>query len=155
MKLVTIIMAILFFSFIVYAQTSEVPKSAMDAFKKLYPQASEVKWDKEGNDFEASFKAGGSEVSVLLTTEGKLLETETNIELKDVPKSTTAYVQQKYPGFQITETTRIVDSKNNLNYEIEITKDQEKKDLLFDKNGKAIEKKDNEVEQQEDEEDKD
>jgi archaellum component FlaF (FlaF/FlaG flagellin family) len=155
MKTITIIIAILLFSFMVYAQTTEVPNSVMDAFNKLYPQVSEVKWDKEGNNFEASFKEGGTEVSVVLTTEGKLLETETGVDLKDLPKTIASYVQQKYAGFKITETTKIVNSKNNLNYEIEITKDQKKKDLLFDKDGKLIEKKKNQTEQEEEQEDKD
>ena len=56
MKAKYFLIALLLVSFTAFAQQVNVPKSAKDAFSKLYPKATEVKWDKENEGYEASLK---------------------------------------------------------------------------------------------------
>lgn len=141
MKAKYFLIGILLVSFTVFAQETKIPKSVKDSFSKLYPKASDVKWDKENQDYEASFKLDGKDMSVILDKDGKVLETETAIEISQLPKGVEKYVMNNYKGFKITGAAKIVNSKGEVTFEAEITKDKVKKDLFFDTNGKP-EKKD-------------
>jgi hypothetical protein len=142
MKSNLILIIISIFSFSIFAQYVEVPKRVQDEFMKLYPKTTEVKWSKESQDeFEAEFKDNGETVSVVLNTEGELIETETKIDIKDLPKSVEPFVMENYKDYEITEAAKIIDGKGVLTYEAEISNCKEKKDLLFDKDGKSIVKK--------------
>ncbi len=152
MKAKYFLIASLLVSFTAFAQQVNVPKSTKDSFSKLYPKATEIKWDKENQGYEASFKLDGKDMSVILDKDGKVLETETAIEISQLPKGVEKYVMDNYKGFKITGAAKIINSKGEVTFEAEISKDKVKKDLLFDANGKP-EKKDltNEKENEEDE----
>ncbi|GAB4127110.1 MAG: PepSY-like domain-containing protein [Ignavibacteriales bacterium] len=158
MKAKYFLIAFLFISFTVFAQEKKVPKAVKDSFSKLYPKVTDVKWDKEGKaEYEAGFKENGKDVSVVFDEKGNLIETETAIQISELPKSVAPFVEKNYAGFKITEAAKIVNAKGEVTYEAEITKGKVKKDLLFDANGKP-EKKDVNKEKEnekEDEEDKD
>jgi hypothetical protein len=154
MKPKNFLIALLLFSFSAFAQQVNVPKSAKDAFVKLYPKATEVKWDKENQGYEASFKLNGKDMSVIFDKEGKVLETETAIEISQLPKGVEKYVMENYKGFKITGAAKIVNSKGEVTFEAEVSKDKIKKDLLFDANGKP-EKKDVNKESENEEDEKD
>lgn len=141
MKAKYFLIALTIFSFTAFAQQVNVPKSAKDTFSKLYPKATEVKWDKENQDYEASFKLNGKDMSVIFDKDGKVLETETAIEISQLPKGIDKYVMDYYKGYKITGAAKIVKANGEELFEAEITKGKEKKDLFFDKNGKP-EKKD-------------
>ena len=142
MKFNLIVIIVSFFSFFVFAQNIEVPKKVQDEFMKLYPKTTQVKWSKESKDeFEAEFKEAGKSISVVLNSEGELKETETKIEIKELPKSVEPFVMKNFKDYKITEAAKIIDAKGVLKYETEISKGKEKKDLLFDKDGKSILKK--------------
>jgi len=139
-KLILIVLSI--FSLSVFAQNVNVPKKVHEQFMKLYPKTKEVKWTKESKDeFEAEFKENGKSVSVVMNTEGELKETETKIDIKDLPSSVELFVMKDYKDYKITEAAKIIDAKGVLTYEAEISKGKEKEDLLFDKDGKSIVKK--------------
>lgn len=152
MKAKYFLIAILLVSFTAFAQETKIPKAVKDSFSKLYPKVTDVKWDKENQGYEASFKLNGKDMSVILDKDGKVMETETAIEISQLPKGVEKYVMDNYKGFKITGSAKIVTSKGEITFEAEISKDKVKKDLLFDANGKP-EKKDltNEKENEEDE----
>ncbi|HMN50295.1 MAG TPA: hypothetical protein PKD67_14215 [Ignavibacteriaceae bacterium] len=83
------------------------------------------------------------------------METETAIETSQLPKGVEKYVMDNYKGFKITGAAKIVNSKGEVTFEAEISKDKVKKDLLFDANGKPDKKdmnKENENEEKEENE---
>jgi hypothetical protein len=156
MKTNLILIVFSIFSFSLFAQNVDVPKKVQDEFMKLYPKTTEVKWSKESkNEFEAEFKEDVKSVSVVINTEGELIETETKIDIKDLPNSVEPFVIENYKNYKITEAAKIIDDKGVLIYEAEISKNNDKKDLLFDKDGKLIDKKmgksENEEKEDEDE----
>jgi hypothetical protein len=142
MKTNLILIVLSIFSFSLFAQNVDVPKKVQDKFMKLYPKTKEVKWSMESkNEFEAEFKEDSKSISVVINTEGELLETETQIDVKDLPNSVVPFVMENYKGYKITEAAMIIDDKGILTFEAEISKSKEKKDLSFDKDGKLIDKK--------------
>ena len=135
----------MFFSSTMFAQKEKkdvtVPKSVSEAFAKLYPKATDVKWEKEGDEeFEVVFKDNGISISVVLDDDGKLMETETVVQASELPKAVVPYIEKKYAGYIISKVEKIVDSKGNVTFETGISKDKMKKELIFDSNGKHVKK---------------
>lgn len=129
------LIVILLFSFGAFAQNKVVPTKVSDSFKKLYPKATEVKWDKEGNDFEANFKNGETEMSVVLGNDGELLETETTIEISQLPDGIDKYVADNFEGYKIIDAAKIVKANREELFEVEVSNGKNQKDLYFDSNG--------------------
>lgn len=155
MKVKIFALALLFASLSVYAQSTEVPTKVKDAFKKLYPNISDVKWDKENkSEYEAGFKQNNIPISVVFNANGDVLETETTIKTNQLPNGIEQYIQKNYGGYTISEAAKIVDNKGKTTYEAEIKKENVKKDIIFDTNGKPVVKKDSEKDE-EDETDED
>ncbi len=141
MKAKYFLIVLLLVSFTAFAQETKVPKAVKDSFSKLCPNVTEVKWDKENMDFEASFKHNEKDMSVIFDKDGKALETESVIETAQLPDGAEKYVMNNFSGYKITEAAKIVKSNGEILFEAEVTKGKDKKDLLFDSNGK-LEKKD-------------
>ena len=115
-------------------QEKDVPAPVKTAFQKQYPTATDVKWDKEGEKFEASFDLTKIDNSVLFDAQGNILETEVEIELNQLPNGILDYVKTNYEGQSVKEAAKITDAKGTVTYEAEI----KGMDLLFDNNGKFI-----------------
>lgn len=115
-------------------QEKDVPAQVKTAFQKQYPNASDVKWDKEGEKFEASFDLNKIDNSVLFDAQGNVLETEVEIEVTQLPKGILEYVKANYKGQKVKEAAKITDTKGTVTYEAEV----KGLNLLFDSNGKFI-----------------
>lgn len=115
-------------------QDKDVPANIKTAFQKLYPTTKEVKWDNEEGNFEASFELSEVEYSVLFDVQGKLIETEVEIELNQLPSGVLDYIKTTYKGRSVKEAAKITDGRASVSYEAEI----KGMDLLFDSNGKFI-----------------
>lgn len=116
------------------SKESKIPTAVRDAFKQHYPNISDVDWEKEGKTYEASFENNETETSVVLDANGKILETETEIETTALPKTVLDYIAANYKDQKVKEASKIVLSDGTINYETEINK----KDLIFDSNGSFI-----------------
>jgi Putative beta-lactamase-inhibitor-like, PepSY-like len=137
MKKIAVVIALLLFATVSFAQKmqeKDVPNAVKAAFQKQYPTASDVKWEKEGEKFEASFDLNKIDNSVLFDAKGNLLETEVEIELNQLPKTILDYVATNYKGQKIKEAAKITDAKGVLTYEAEI----KGKDLIFDEKGNFL-----------------
>ena len=111
----------------------EVPSAAEAAFKKSYPTATKTKWGKEGADFEVNFMDGKKEMAAVYSSSGELKETEVEIEPTELPAGVVAYVKEHYKT-AIKEAAKITKANGEINFEAEVNK----KDVIFDKNGKFI-----------------
>lgn len=112
-------------------QDKEIPASVKSAFQKAHPEAKAVKWEKEGDHFEAEFEQGKTEQSVVLDAQGNILETEVEITVSELPKKAGDYVAEHYKGQSIKEAAKMTDAKGVVSYEAEI----KGKDLIFDAAG--------------------
>lgn len=135
-KLALVIVAVMItsLSFTQKLQENDVPSPVKTAFQKHYPNIKKVKWDKEGEKFEASFDMNKIDNSVLFDAQGNIVETEVEIELSQLPKGVLEYVKANYKGQDVKEAAKINDANGIVVFEVEI----KGLDLLFDKNGKFI-----------------
>lgn len=134
LALMTVAAMITSLTFAQKLQEKDVPTPVKTAFQKQYPNTKEVKWDKEGEKFEASFDLNKIDNSVLLDAQGNILETEVEIELNQLPNGVLDYVKTNYKGQPVKEAAKITDGKGTVTYEAEI----KGMDLLFDNNCKFI-----------------
>jgi len=105
--------------------------------QKKYPNAKEIKWEKENGNYEAEFEVEETDYSLLIDVSGKILETEIEIKVDALPANAKAYISKNYAGQKIKEATKITDYKGVVTYEAEI----KGKDLIFDSNGNFIKEK--------------
>ncbi len=131
----------------------KVPAAATSAFKKAFPTAKEVKWEKEDANYEAGFDMGKSEMSVVYTPAGELLETETELSVDALPAAVKKALVEKYKGQKVKEATKIVYAKTGETvYEAELKIDGKETDVLFTPEGKV---KAHKAEKEHEKEDKD
>jgi hypothetical protein len=154
MKTKIILSILILFSFS-FAQESKVPKEVLNSFAKLYPNITDVKWDKEDDYFEANFKKDSVGISVVLDKAGNLKETETAIQISMLPEGVQQYVNLNYKGYEIKEAAKIVKSKGEKYYEAEVSNGNKHKDLLFDLQGKVKKNNVKSESKEKDEDDKD
>ncbi|MFZ6025937.1 MAG: PepSY-like domain-containing protein [Bacteroidota bacterium] len=138
MKKTAVTMVVMLLATLTFAQKMQeknVPANVKFTFHKKYPTATEVKWDKEGKKYEASFDLNKIDNSVLMDAQGNIIETEIEIELTQLPKGILEYVRTHYTGKQAKEGAKITNAKEGIvTYEVEI----KGMDLIFDSNGKFI-----------------
>ena len=118
-------------AFAQHTQDKDIPAIVKSAFQKAHPDAKGVKWEKEGDNFEAEFEHGKVEQSVVLNAQGNILETEVEIAVAELPQKAREYVAAHYKGQSVKEAAKITDAKGMVTYEAEI----KGKDLLFDAAG--------------------
>ena len=128
--------------------SEDVPGTVKAGLQKAY-SGKDVKWDKEGDNFEASFKQKGKETSIVLDASGKTLETEVEINKRELPVSILDVLKKDYQGYEIEEAAKI-DSNGVITYETEVEKDEKTFDLIFDGQGKLLKKESKEGEEKED-----
>ncbi len=118
---------------------AEVPKAVVTSFQTNFKGAKVEKWDKEKDGgYEAEFDWNKVETSATFSADGKLMETEVEIKVSELPKTVTDYVAKNYPGHKIAEAAKITDAAGKLSYEAEVKKGKEEMDLLFDASGNFI-----------------
>jgi len=114
---------------------SKVPAAVKISFAKKYPDVDRVKWEKEGDHFEAGFKDNDHSMSALFTADGSLTESELTIPITSLPPAVMTYIKAHYKGAAIREAAKITKASGEINYEAEA----KGMDLIFDVNGKKIE----------------
>ena len=132
-----ILVALMLANMPVFAQkmdASKVPAPAQASFSKSFPGIKDAKWEKENGNYEANFKQDGKKMSALFDTNGAWLETETVIQVNELPANVADYIAKNYKGAKIREAAKLKMPNGDTNYEAEVNG----KDLIFDANGKFI-----------------
>ncbi len=115
-------------------QEKDVPAPVKAGLQKQFPNAQNIKWEKEKGNYEAGFKVKQADYSVLLGASGNIMETEVPIANDALPASVKEYISKHYPSKKIKEAAKITDAKGVLTYEAEVNG----KDLIFDDSGKFL-----------------
>jgi hypothetical protein len=129
MKDYTFILGFLMVSVFSFAQNIPVP--VKKAFNQKFPQVQKVKWDKEKNNYEASFEVNKVDNSLLFDANGNLLETEVEIQISQFPNGVVNYIHSNYKSQEILAAAKITDANGTITFEAEI----KGKDLVFDSKG--------------------
>lgn len=130
-------------------ETSEVPTVVTAALKKDYPYAINVEWETQDGMYEGSFEFEiedgmyeGSpriikvEMAVVYSDKGIMALTETSVEVSSLPIGVREYFAKKVTNGEISEASKIVNSKGSVSYEVEVNNE----DYLFNGDGKFLRK---------------
>jgi len=121
-------------------EAKAVPAPVMSKFTAFYPKIAQVQWEKENEDYEASFKdANAAATSVLFTAEGNIREVETAIKPAALPKAISDTLPKTFHGYKIREVAKI-DASGLITYEVEVKKKKEKLELVFSEKAALLKK---------------
>ncbi len=146
--------AVILFGFTACGQSGkEVPAAVKSAFSQKFPDATNVKWDKENdNEWEAEFKMNGTEYSANFDNSGIWTETEYKINFKDIPEAVKTSLDNESAGAKI-EASEVSETKDGKVYEFVISKGDNEMELQINATGKIIKKEQASEEQEEEDED--
>lgn len=142
--------AFLFVSLTACSQKGKnAPQEVQSAFAKKFPQAKNVKWDKENEkEWEAEFKLKSMEYSANFTTDGTWKETEHEIKSSEIPAKVKNTLDQSYAGYDIEES-EISETSEGMVYEFELEKGESVMEVAISKAGEVVGK---EIKKENDEE---
>ena len=136
-----ILVALLLFLFSAGLFAGEISPLAQKALQEKYPDAQHVEWDEvKRGEYQGDFVLNGTEMAATFDANGKWLETETTLTLKDLPKAVKDYVAKTYPKGSISEVARI--EKPTLTeaiFRTEIENNGKDFDLLINQKGEPVE----------------
>ena len=119
----------------------KIPAKAKSGFAVKFPSAQKVKWSVEKpGEFEAEFTINKVETSALFDEKGNLLETETEINEKELPKTVKTMLTKDFAEYKFDEIEKVTDSKGVVTFEMEAAKGKDKLEISFDSNGKLLKK---------------
>jgi uncharacterized protein (DUF2249 family) len=117
---------------------SQVPSVIVNNFKKEFPKAYDVEWEKKGEQYNVEFEIGtGTDYEAWFTNSGKLIKYKQEITITNLPQAIKDAIHTNYPGFRIGEAKKYVENGVET-YKVEIEKGSEELKLLFSKDGKIL-----------------
>lgn len=141
MKNLKIAAIVLFATATVSAQdlmTSQVPTNLNTNFQKAYPNATDVEWEMEGENYKVEFDMGKMDNEIWYSIDGNTIKTEMEITENDLPSAVKNTVQSKYPDYKIDEV-EMTEENGKKTYEVELEKwFQEDRKLMISENGDLI-----------------
>ena len=118
---------------------SKTPNAVTITFNQKFPNASNVKWDKENaHEYEASFVWKGEKHSANFNDTGEWLETESPITFNQLPEKVQAAFNASHKVTTIKAVAKIETSKGQTQYEVEIKQGLKTVEFFYDANGSVI-----------------
>ncbi len=120
----------------------KVPKAVKATLAK-YAAASEVKNVEKGDQdgkkvFEFDIEQGARKFEVAISTKGKFMGTEEDVEFSTLPAAAQKTLQDKAAGGKVSGCEKAVDAEGKITYEGTIEKDGKKAEIAVDADGKLI-----------------
>lgn len=126
-----------------------------DIFKSSTPNAKDIVWEQDGEHTEVEFTENGIEKSILYDSDNNVIQTETAINIDQLPEVVISYISENYAGSEIEEAESLENPEGSF-FEVEIeTANDEEIELLFSNDGNFIKEVIESDEEDEGEEDDD
>ncbi len=114
-------------------ETWQIPKNVLHNFQKQQPHI-DADWEAEDSVYEATFKSGGDNISLLYNKAGDLLQTEKIIKTAAVPDEIKNYLAENKKDQKITRAKKVTKDNGEVNYEVMLNRQR----LTFSEEGKFI-----------------
>ena len=137
MKPALTFLAFIFVSTLLSAQPAkdlEIPSDVMDKFTLLYPDAKSLVWEMKDEKYIAQFKNDKMETSAILTADGTVIRTETEIRIIALPEAATAYFKKNFESKKIEAATIMEDEAGIITFKAMI----DRIDYTFDSSGQLM-----------------
>ncbi len=115
---------------------SKTPMVVTTAFNLKFPNATNVKWDKENaHEYEAEFDWNGANYSANFSDKGEWLETESPSSFNQLPEKVKTGFNKLHNGAKVKGVSKIDTSKGITIFEIEIMKGISIVELFYTEEG--------------------
>lgn len=141
MRKIVLVVAILGFGFISFAQIRKTPLAVTDAFEKQYPGASKVQYEDNLLNVQVHFVSDSGKMTAKYNSDGEWKETEREYNYDSLSADIkTGFDKSKYAAeWKVKETSIIYMPRGETRYRVKVEKsDLQKKYLFFDRNGRLI-----------------
>jgi hypothetical protein len=116
----------------------KVPAAVIKSFKDKFPNAKEVKWEKEKNEYEGSFDSGKEEMSAEFDETGKWLETEMEIKETSLPPAVKESLKKEFAGYKVEHPVKLSNNKCSNCYEVEVEKSEKSYEVVLSQKGEIV-----------------
>ncbi len=117
-----------------------VPLLTMYGFQVKFPKATGAKWEKEGDNYEASFKLKGASVSSLFDAHGAWIQTEIAISKKILPEAVKAVIASDFKKYPLIRAEESHAANKDVVYEAVFKKNKKEWEVQFDEAGNILKK---------------
>ncbi len=108
-----------------------VPKAVQEKFDSLFPNATAVKWEKKGVDYQASFTSGINSMKALFAKNGIFIQKVLYISVEALPQATKTYIVTHYPGKKVSSASKVTKMGGTMVYKVIVGG----KEITFDSGG--------------------
>ncbi|MCK8481394.1 PepSY-like domain-containing protein [Psychroserpens algicola] len=121
------------------SSNAQAPDAVKKTFQKMYPGENDPDWHKDSNgNYESNFKIDGIKYRADYAPNGQWIETESSIDVKDLPKAIRDVIKSDYDSDDITEVEKVEHHSKGLFYDVEFKQKGKNKDIEFRANGEII-----------------
>lgn len=140
MKTLKILAVALFATGVAMAQDlkpADVPANLKDAFKKEFPKASDVEWERSMENYKVEFDLNRQDHDVWYNASGSIIKKEIEIAETELPQAIRESIKANFPEYRVDDVEMIW--QNNLTtYQLEIEKGPTEKHLTFNSEGEVL-----------------
>lgn len=117
----------------------KTPSAVTTAFQQRFPNATQIKWDKENaHEYEATFEWNGEKRSANYTDTGEWLETESPISFHELPENVKVAFNVAHQGASVKAVSKIETAKGISKFEIEFKQGLRTFERFYTADGKEI-----------------
>lgn len=121
------------------ALKAQAPDAVKKTFQTKYPGENDPDWHQDDHGYyEAHFKKKGIKYRADFNADGTWVETETNIEKKDLPEAIRRVINDKYSSEEISEIEKVDSATKGIFYDVEFKQKGKNKDVEFKADGSII-----------------
>lgn len=119
--------------------SAQAPEAVKATFQKMYPGENDPDWHKDSNgNYESNFKIDGIKYRADYAPDGHWIETETSIDVKDLPQAIRDVIKSEFDSEEITEVEKVEHHSKGTFYDVEFKQKGKNKDVEFRANGTII-----------------
>lgn len=116
----------------------QVPSLVINNFKKSYPKAKHIEWEKDGDLFKVDFdETANKDLEVWYDETGNPVKYEEEIPKGQLPEKVLSKINSDFKDYEIEEVEKVTEN-NTVHYKVEL--DAKKMDLnvIFDPEGEVL-----------------
>jgi len=119
---------------------AQVPTEVKKSFTAAYSSVAELKWEKKKELYKADFKTGKTDHDVWLSADGKITKHRFEIKNEELPLPIQETIKKDFATYKIDDCEK-TEEKGISSYKVKLKSEAGKKNVHFDKDGKLINKK--------------
>jgi len=113
---------------------NQVPETVITAFETEFPNATDIDYEKKGDQYEVDFEIDNIDYDALFTADGNLVKYKKDVSSADVPQAILDTIANDYPNLQIDDSELLIVDDNTY-YQIELDNEPNDEHLVFNLDG--------------------